>query len=52
MRGLESLATLIYRTATAVDRSDILEALAEKMQHSRQVAETFKHTGLLEAMYG
>lgn len=52
MRGLESVGTLIYRTATAVDQNDILEALAEKMQHSRQVAETFKHTGLVEAMYG
>lgn len=52
MRGLESVGKLIYRTATAVDQNDILEALAEKMQHSRQVAETFKHTGLVEAMYG
>lgn len=51
MRGLESVGTLIYRTATAVDQNDILEALSAKMQHSRQVAETFKHTGLTEAMY-
>lgn len=52
MRGLESLGTLIYRTATAVDQNDVLEALAEKMQHSRQVAEAFRHSGLMEAMYG
>lgn len=51
MRGLESMGTFIYRTATAVDQNDILEALSAKMQHSRQVAETFKHTGLAESMY-
>ncbi|KAM9854743.1 uncharacterized protein ACBR49_003275 [Aulostomus maculatus] len=51
MRGLESMGTFIYRTATAVDQNDILEALSAKMQHSRQVAETFKQTGLTESMY-
>lgn len=51
MRGLESMGTFIYRTATAVDQNDILEALSAKMQHSRQVAETFKQTGLAESMY-
>ncbi|RVE71957.1 hypothetical protein OJAV_G00057010 [Oryzias javanicus] len=51
MRGLESVGTFIYRAATAVDQNDILEALSAKMQHSRQVAETFKHTGLSESMY-
>lgn len=51
MRGLESVGTFIYRTATAVDQNDILEALSAKMQHSRQVAEAFKHTGLTESMY-
>lgn len=51
MRGLESMGTFIYRTATAVDQNDILEALSAKMQHSRQVAETFKQTGFAEAMY-
>lgn len=51
MRGLESMGTFIYRTATAVDQNDILEALSAKMQHSRQVAETFKQTGLSESMY-
>lgn len=51
LRGLESMGTFIYRTATAVDQNDILEALSAKMQHSRQVAETFKQTGLAESMY-
>ncbi|XP_039989879.1 uncharacterized protein si:dkey-234i14.6 [Xiphias gladius] len=51
MRGLESMGTFIYRTATAVDQNDILEALSAKMQHSRHVAETFKQTGLAESMY-
>ncbi|XP_068459648.1 uncharacterized protein si:dkey-234i14.6 [Clinocottus analis] len=51
MRGLESMGTFIYRTATAVDQNDILEALSAKMQHSRQVAETFKQTGLTQSMY-
>lgn len=51
MRGLESMGTFIYRTATAVDQNDILEALSAKMLHSRQVAETFKQTGLAESMY-
>lgn len=51
MRGLESMGTFIYRTATAVDQNDILEALSAKMQHSRQVAETFRLMGLAESMY-
>lgn len=51
LRGLESMGKFIYRTATAVDQNDILEALSAKMQHSRQVAETFRHTGLAESMY-
>ncbi|CAB1441022.1 unnamed protein product [Pleuronectes platessa] len=51
MRGLESMASFIYQTATAVDQNDILEALSAKMQHSRQVAETFRQTGLAESMY-
>ncbi|KAK1888504.1 Proline--tRNA ligase [Dissostichus eleginoides] len=51
MRGLESMGTFIYRTATAVDQNDVLEALSAKMQHSRQVAETFKQTGLAQSMY-
>ncbi|XP_061629908.1 uncharacterized protein si:dkey-234i14.6 [Phyllopteryx taeniolatus] len=51
LRGLESMGTFIYRTATAVDQHDVLEALTAKMQHSRQVARAFKHTGLTESMY-
>ncbi|XP_068169790.1 uncharacterized protein si:dkey-234i14.6 isoform X2 [Antennarius striatus] len=51
MRGLESMGTFIYRTATAVDQNDVLEALAAKIQHSRQVAEAFKHTGMADSMY-
>lgn len=51
MRGLESVGTFIYRTATAVDQNDVLEALSAKMQHSKQVAEVFKQTGLTESMY-
>nr|XP_019934100.1 PREDICTED: uncharacterized protein LOC109624042 [Paralichthys olivaceus] len=46
-----SMALFIYQTATAVDQKDILEALSVKMQHSRQVAETFRQTGLAESMY-
>uniref|UniRef100_A0A3P8V8A3 Si:dkey-234i14.6 n=1 Tax=Cynoglossus semilaevis TaxID=244447 RepID=A0A3P8V8A3_CYNSE len=51
IRGLESLGSFIYRTATAVDQNDILKALSEKMQHSRQLEETFRQTGLAETMY-
>ncbi|XP_041692536.1 uncharacterized protein si:dkey-234i14.6 isoform X2 [Coregonus clupeaformis] len=51
MRGLESLGTFIYRTATAVDQNDMLEALSTKIQHSRQVAETFRQTGLAHTMF-
>lgn len=51
MRGLESMGTFIYQTATAVDQNDILEALSTKLQHSKQVAEDFKLTGLVESLY-
>lgn len=51
LRGLESMGTFIYQTATAVDQNDILEALSAKMQHARHVAETFKQTGLTESIY-
>lgn len=51
MRSLESMGAFIYRTATAVDENDILEALSAKMQHSRHLAESFKQTGLIESMY-
>ncbi|XP_061678622.1 uncharacterized protein si:dkey-234i14.6 [Syngnathoides biaculeatus] len=52
LRGLESMGAFIYRTATAVDQQDVLEALAAKMQHSRQVARAFRQTGLTESMFG
>nr|XP_057931687.1 uncharacterized protein si:dkey-234i14.6 isoform X2 [Doryrhamphus excisus] len=51
LRGLESMGTFIYRTATAADQNDILEALSAKMLHSRKMAETFKQSGLSESMY-
>uniref|UniRef100_A0A3B4AVN1 Uncharacterized protein n=1 Tax=Periophthalmus magnuspinnatus TaxID=409849 RepID=A0A3B4AVN1_9GOBI len=46
LRGLESLGTFIYGMATAVDQSDVLEALSAKMSHSKQVSQDFKRTGL------
>lgn len=51
MRGLESLETFVYRTATAVDQNGVLEALSAKIQHSRPVAETFRQTGLPHTMF-
>ncbi|TSK28096.1 hypothetical protein Baya_2283 [Bagarius yarrelli] len=51
MRGLESLGLFIYRTATAQDKNDVFEALSAKIQHSKQVAEAFKQTGLAAAMF-
>ncbi|XP_078236606.1 uncharacterized protein LOC144584405 [Pogona vitticeps] len=51
MRGLESTEELIYKVATAVDKHDIFEALAVKIQHSKQVAEDFKQNGLLATMF-
>lgn len=51
MRGLESLGLFIYRTATAQDQNDVLEALSAKIQHSKHVAETFRQTGLAAAMF-
>ncbi|XP_076156834.1 uncharacterized protein LOC143139893 [Alosa pseudoharengus] len=51
MRGLEALGTFIYRTATALDQNDVFEALAAKIQHSKQVAETFRQTGLASTMF-
>ena len=51
MRGLESLGMFIYRTATAQDQNDVFEALIAKIQHSKQVAETFRQTGLATTMF-
>ncbi|KAJ8400521.1 hypothetical protein AAFF_G00396450 [Aldrovandia affinis] len=51
LRGLESLGTFIYKTATALDQNDVFEALSAKIQHSKQVAETFRQTGLASTMF-
>ncbi|XP_028814536.1 uncharacterized protein LOC114767141 [Denticeps clupeoides] len=51
MRGLESLGTFIYKTATALDQNDVFEALSAKIQHSKQVAETFRQTGLASTLF-
>ncbi|XP_012677696.1 uncharacterized protein si:dkey-234i14.6 [Clupea harengus] len=51
MRGLEALGTFIYSTATAQDQNDVFDALAAKIQHSKQVAETFRQTGLPSTMF-
>ncbi|KAK1804410.1 hypothetical protein P4O66_020423 [Electrophorus voltai] len=51
MRGLEALGVFIYRTATAQDHNDVFEALSAKIQHSRQVAESYRQTGLAAAMF-
>ncbi|KAG8143979.1 hypothetical protein E2320_001110 [Naja naja] len=51
LKGLESMEELIYKVATAVDQQDIFEALAAKIQHSRQVVEDFKQNGLSATMF-
>ncbi|XP_033896517.1 uncharacterized protein si:dkey-234i14.6 isoform X2 [Acipenser ruthenus] len=51
LRGLESLETFIYKTATALDQNDVFEALSAKIQHSKQVAENFRQTGLVTTMF-
>ncbi|KAG7473554.1 hypothetical protein MATL_G00097120 [Megalops atlanticus] len=51
LRGLESLGTFIYKIATALDQNDVFEALSAKIQHSKQVAETFRQTGLASTMF-
>ncbi|XP_017545115.1 uncharacterized protein si:dkey-234i14.6 [Pygocentrus nattereri] len=51
LRGLESLGIFIYRTATAQDQNDVFEALSAKIQHSKQVAETFRQTGLATTLF-
>lgn len=42
---------LIYKVATAVDQQDIFEALAAKIQHSKQVVEDFKQNGLSATLF-
>ncbi|KAH0619534.1 hypothetical protein JD844_000232 [Phrynosoma platyrhinos] len=51
LRGLESTEELIYKVATAIDQRDLFEALAAKIQHSKQVTEDFKQNGLSAAMF-
>ncbi|XP_023492648.2 uncharacterized protein [Equus caballus] len=51
LQGLESLEEFIGKIATAVDQSDILEALAAKIRHSKQVVEDFKQNGLLTTIF-
>ncbi|XP_030060358.1 uncharacterized protein LOC115470887 isoform X2 [Microcaecilia unicolor] len=51
LRGLESSEEFIYRIATAVDQSDIFEALSAKIRHSKQVAEDFRQNGLYAAVF-
>lgn len=48
---MESTEELIYKVATAVDQSDIFQALAEKIRHSKQVTEDFKQNGLFTTMF-
>lgn len=51
LRGLESSEEFISRVATAVDQSDIFEALSAKIRHSKQVAEDFKQNGLFITVF-
>lgn len=51
LKGLESMEELIYKVATAVDQQDISQALAAKIQHSKQVVEDFKQNGLAATMF-
>lgn len=47
LQGLKSLEEFVCKIATAMDQSNILEALATKTGHSRPVAERFTRNGLL-----
>ncbi|XP_056382090.1 uncharacterized protein LOC130276570 [Hyla sarda] len=51
LRGLESSEQFIYKVATAVDQSDVFEALAAKIKHSKQVIEEFKLHGLMTSVF-
>ncbi|XP_078527471.1 uncharacterized protein LOC144799793 isoform X2 [Lissotriton helveticus] len=51
LRGLESSEEFFYRIATAIDQTDIFDALSDKIKHSKHVAEEFRHGGLLDAMF-
>lgn len=50
LQGLESLEEFICKIATS--EGDILEALAAKIRHSKQVVEDFKQNGLLTTVFG
>lgn len=51
LRGLESSEQFIYKVATAMDQSDVFEALAAKIKHSKQVVEEFKLHGLVTSVF-
>ncbi|KAJ1082579.1 hypothetical protein NDU88_002744 [Pleurodeles waltl] len=51
LRGLESSEELFYKVATAIDQTDIFDALSDKIKHSKHVAEEFRHRGLHDAMF-
>ncbi|KAM4017597.1 uncharacterized protein ACNLHF_007226 isoform 1-T1 [Anomaloglossus baeobatrachus] len=51
LRGLESSEQFIYKIAIAVDQSDVFEALAAKIKHSKQVVEEFKLHGLQTSVF-
>lgn len=51
LQGLESLEEFICKIATAIDQSDILETLAVKIRHSKQVVEDFKQNGLITTIF-
>ncbi|CAK7317984.1 hypothetical protein VULLAG_LOCUS20826 [Vulpes lagopus] len=51
LQGLESLEEFICKIATAIDQSDILETLAVKIRHSKQVVEDFKQNGFITTIF-
>ncbi|KAM4614226.1 uncharacterized protein O3C94_022227 [Discoglossus pictus] len=51
LRGLESSEQFIYKVATAVDQSDVFDALAAKIKHSKQVVEDFRIHGLAASVF-
>lgn len=46
LQGLESLEKFTCKIVAAVDRSELLEALAAKIKYSKQVEGAFKRNGL------
>ncbi|TRY85820.1 hypothetical protein DNTS_011865 [Danionella cerebrum] len=51
LEGLESLGAFISRTAVALDRGELIEALSEKIQHARQVSRSFCRSGVSSAIF-